>query len=75
MSADVDSFNDLPASIPVFPLSGVLLLPRGMLPLNIFEPRYRNMMSDALANDRIIGMVQPVDPEEAQYPQDHHSLA
>jgi len=64
MSADVDRFNDLPASIPVFPLSGVLLLPRGMLPLNIFEPRYRNMTSDALANDRIIGMVQPVDPEE-----------
>ena len=64
MSAAVDSFNDLPASIPVFPLSGVLLLPRGLLPLNIFEPRYRNMMSDALANDRIIGMVQPVDPEE-----------
>jgi uncharacterized protein len=64
MSADVDSFNDLPANIPVFPLSGVLLLPRGMLPLNIFEPRYRNMTSDALANDRIIGMIQPVDPEE-----------
>ncbi|MGB0553088.1 MAG: LON peptidase substrate-binding domain-containing protein [Alphaproteobacteria bacterium] len=64
MSADVDSFNDLPASIPVFPLSGVLLLPRGMLPLNIFEPRYRNMTSDALANDRIIGIIQPVDPEE-----------
>jgi uncharacterized protein len=64
MSADVDSFNDLPASIPVFPLSGMLLLPRGILPLNIFEPRYRNMTSDALANDRLIGMVQPVDPEE-----------
>ena len=64
MSADVDSFNDLPACIPVFPLSGVLLLPRGMLPLNIFEPRYCNMTSDALSSDRIIGMVQPVDPEE-----------
>lgn len=64
MSPGVDSFDDLPASIPVFPLSGVLLLPRGILPLNIFEPRYRNMTSDALANDRLIGMVQPVDPEE-----------
>lgn len=64
MSADVDSFNDLPASIPVFPLSGVLLLPRGILPLNIFEPRYRNMTSDALVKDGLIGMVQPVDPEE-----------
>jgi Lon protease-like protein len=64
MSIDVDSFSDLPASIPVLPLSGVLMLPRSILPLNIFEPRYRNMTSDALSNDRIIGMVQPVDPEE-----------
>jgi Lon protease-like protein len=64
MSIDVDSFNDLPASIPVFPLSGVLMLPRGILPLNIFEPRYCNMASDAITNDRIIGVVQPVDPEE-----------
>lgn len=57
-------FDDLPASIPVFPLSGVLLLPRAILPLNIFEPRYRNMTQDAMASDRLIGMVQPVDPEE-----------
>ena len=55
---------DLPASIPVFPLSGVLLLPRGRLPLNIFEPRYRNMTQDALSGDGIIGMVQPVLTEE-----------
>ena len=57
-------FNALPASIPVFPLSGVLLLPRAMLPLNIFEPRYRNMTQDAMGSDRLIGIVQPVDPEE-----------
>ena len=50
---------DLPQVIPVFPLSGVLLLPRGQLPLNIFEPRYLNMVDDAMAGDRIIGMVQP----------------
>ena len=50
---------DLPQVIPVFPLDGVLLLPRGQLPLNIFEPRYLNMVDDAMAGDRIIGMVQP----------------
>jgi len=53
----------LPASLPLFPLSGVLLLPRGLLPLNIFEPRYLNMVDDALAGDRMIGMIQPSDPE------------
>ena len=56
--------TNLPTSTPVFPLSGVLLLPRGQLPLNIFEPRYRNMTQDALSGDGIIGMVQPVSPEE-----------
>jgi len=50
---------DLPQVIPVFPLSGILLLPRGQLPLNIFEPRYLNMVDDAMAGDRIIGMIQP----------------
>jgi len=51
---------DLPQVIPVFPLSGILLLPRGQLPLNIFEPRYLNMIDDAMAGDRIIGMIQPL---------------
>lgn len=54
------SFDDLPATLPVFPLPGVLLLPRGRLPLNIFEPRYLNMTRDALATDRLIGMIQPM---------------
>jgi Lon protease-like protein len=49
---------DLPQVIPVFPLDGSLLLPRGQLPLNIFEPRYLNMVDDAIAGDRIIGMIQ-----------------
>ena len=49
----------LPQEIPVFPLTGVLLLPRGQLPLNIFEPRYLAMMEDALKGDRIIGVIQP----------------
>jgi len=49
----------MPASLPIFPLTGVLLLPRGKLPLNIFEPRYLAMVRDALAGERMIGMVQP----------------
>ena len=55
------TFEQLPPSIPVFPLTGALLLPRGKLPLNIFEPRYLAMVQDALAGDRIIGMIQPSD--------------
>lgn len=51
--------GELPAVVPVFPLSGALLLPRSHLPLNIFEPRYMQMIDDALAGDRMIGMVQP----------------
>jgi Lon protease-like protein len=50
---------DLPAEIPVFPLSGALLLPSGQMPLNVFEPRYVAMIDAALAGDRLIGMVQP----------------
>ena len=53
------SFEDLGTDLPVFPLPGVLLLPRGLLPLNIFEPRYLAMVEDALAGDRLIGMIQP----------------
>ena len=51
--------DDLPSLIPVFPLQGCILLPRSGLPLNIFEPRYLHMVSDALAKDRVIGIVQP----------------
>lgn len=52
-------YDDLPEEIPIFPLSGALLLPWGRLPLNIFEPRYLNMTLDCLAAGRILGMVQP----------------
>ena len=51
--------RDLPRSIPIFPLEGALLLPRTALPLNIFEPRYLNMIDDALGGERLIGMIQP----------------
>ncbi len=54
-----ETIEDLPRTIPVFPLSGALLLPRGRLPLNIFEPRYLTMVDDALGRHRLIGMVQP----------------
>lgn len=50
--------SDLPQVIPVFPLDGALLLPTGELPLQIFEPRYLNMIDDVMAGDRMIGMVQ-----------------
>jgi Lon protease-like protein len=50
---------DLPQVIPVFPLPGAILLPRGQLPLNIFEPRYLNMIDDAMAGDRVLGLIQP----------------
>ena len=55
---------DLPETIPVFPLPGALLLPRGQMPLNIFEPRYLAMIDDALRDGhRMIGMIQP-DPTQ-----------
>ncbi len=59
--------EDLPAEFAVFPLEGALLLPRGKLPLNIFEPRYLAMTEDALAAGRMFGMLQP-DPTAAAGP-------
>lgn len=66
-------FEDLPRVIPVFPLTGILLLPGGKLPLNIFEPRYLAMVRDALTDEqRMIGMVQPrvPDPDDNRGPTD-----
>jgi len=61
---------DLPENIPVFPLPGALLLPRGQMPLNIFEPRYLAMIDDSLRDGhRLIGMIQP-DPS---HPDSAHS--
>ncbi|MES1197085.1 MAG: LON peptidase substrate-binding domain-containing protein [Pseudomonadota bacterium] len=56
--------SDLPQTIPLFPLAGALLFPRATLPLNIFEPRYLNMIDDALAGERLIGMIQPASGQE-----------
>jgi Lon protease-like protein len=63
------SDSDLPDRLPIFPLAGVSLLPGGQLPLNIFEPRYLDMTRDAMGTHRLIGMVQPIDPDDpSQHP-------
>src|SRR3974390_2994863 len=63
INAEYRGPGDLPEVIPVFPLPGALLLPRGQMPLNIFEPRYLAMIEDALHSvHRLIGMIQP-DPK------------
>ncbi len=51
---------DLPPRIPLFPLRGAILLPRATLPLNVFEPRYLEMIDDVMSGDRLIGIVQPL---------------
>jgi Lon protease-like protein len=61
-------FQDLPRELAVFPLSGVLLLPGGHLPLNIFEPRYLAMTLDALGQGRMFAMVEPRKPDEDPSP-------
>ncbi len=52
-------FSDLPAEIPVFPLAGAVVMPGVQLPLNVFEPRYLDMVLDALAADHLLGLAQP----------------
>jgi uncharacterized protein len=59
MAAFHPRFEELPSEFAVFPLSGALLLPRGKLPLNIFESRYLAMVQDSLASGRMFGMIQP----------------
>ena len=60
--------GDLPQVVSVFPLDGALLLPRSQLPLNIFEPRYLNMIDDAMSGDRLIAMVQTRAGGDAERP-------
>jgi hypothetical protein len=59
---------DLPQQLPVFPLQGCIMLPRSTLPLNVFEPRYLQMVSDILAGPRILGIVQPEGADAGQSP-------
>ena len=51
--------NDLPKIIPVFPLSNFIIFPKTTVPLNIFEPRYLDMVNDSMKSDKLIGMIQP----------------
>ena len=62
-------FEQLPETLPVFPLPAAIVMPGNELPLNVFEPRYLNMVGDALGGHRMIGMIQP-DPEAG----DDHAL-
>jgi len=55
----ITPFESLPQTLPIFPLPGAILMPGAELPLNIFEPRYLNMINDAIASHRMIGMIQP----------------
>lgn len=64
MAEFAQSAVELPTIVPVFPLSGALLLPRTVLPLNIFEPRYLAMVDHTLATDRTIGIIQPAIPAD-----------
>jgi len=57
------AFDQLPDTLPIFPLEGAVLFPGGSLPLNIFEPRYLNMAQDALQTHRLVGMIQPRDQQ------------
>jgi hypothetical protein len=68
MNRQYASIDELPSVLRLFPLAGALLLPRGELPLNIFEPRYLAMIDSAIASDRLIGMIQPLAGARAEEP-------
>ncbi|MFT6033649.1 MAG: Lon protease-like protein [Arenicella sp.] len=57
----MQSYQQLPTTLPVFPLSGAVVMPGAKLPLNIFEARYLNMLRDAMKSNQLIGMIQPKD--------------
>lgn len=67
--------TELPDILPIFPLTGAVLLPGGHLPLHIFEPRYRNMVQEALDSHQMIGMIQPFSKQEAASLQDEGAPA
>ena len=64
MSGAYHTLEDLPGTLNILPLTGVLLLPRGQLPLNVFEPRYLALVDAALSGIRMIGMIQPTQSED-----------
>ena len=64
MKRGFHALSDLPQTLPIFPLTGVVLLPHSALPLNVFEPRYLALVDDALSGNRLIGMIQPTESED-----------
>jgi Lon protease-like protein len=64
MGENYHSLEDLPSTLDILPLTGILLLPRGQLPLNVFEPRYLALVDAALAGTRLIGLIQPTQHED-----------
>ena len=60
--------SDLPKKIPVFPLSNFIVFPQTTVPLNIFEPRYIDMINDSMKSDKLIGMIQPKISENIDEP-------
>ncbi|MGK0272559.1 MAG: Lon protease-like protein [Cocleimonas sp.] len=61
ISPFMQTFEQLPNTLPIFPLNNAVVMPGGHLPLNIFETRYLNMLQDAMQSHRLIGMIQPLD--------------
>ncbi len=68
MNKPYASSKELPGTLRLFPLTGAVLLPRGELPLNIFEPRYLAMVDSAIASDRLIGVIQPLPGDGVENP-------
>ena len=64
MGGNYHALDDLPSILDILPLTGVLLLPRGQLPLNVFEPRYLALVDAALSGSRLIGLIQPTQHED-----------
>ena len=67
----MDKKNELPNKIPVFPISNFIIFPKTTVPLNIFEPRYIEMINDSMKNSRMIGMIQPKKKSNNSIPELH----
>jgi Lon protease-like protein len=67
----IPAFHELPSTLPVFPLAGAVVMPGAQLPLNIFEPRYLDMVRDVLGKHHLIGMIQPDASDDSEGDQLH----
>ena len=66
--------NDFPKKIPVFPLSNFIIFPKTTVPLNIFEPRYIDMVNDSMKTNKMIGMIQPKSNNDQKNKPDLHEV-